>query len=156
MKLMRIQNSITTPWPTLGRFFDLGDNVDRLFETTPNELDCQSSVLNGWTPVTDITENKECVVVKVELPGIKKEDIVVTLHEGTLNITGERKSEKKVEGTGFCHSERFFGHFQRSVMLPTSVAAAEVKKADYKDGVLTITLPKTEEAKPKQIEVRVN
>lgn len=93
--------------------------------------------------------------VKAELPGMKREDIEVSLHEGSLSISGERKSEQKHEDAGVYRAERFFGRFQRTVMLPTPVAAEKVK-AQYKDGILTITLPKTEEAKPKHIDINVS
>ena len=77
------------------------------------------------------------------------------MHDGSLSISGERKSEKKFEDAEIYRAERFVGRFQRTVALPAPVAADRVK-AQYKDGVLTVTLPKTEEAKPKQIDVQVN
>jgi len=86
---------------------------------------------------------------------MKKEEIDVPLHDGSLSISGERKSESKHEDAELYRAERFFGKFQRIVSLPTPVAAEKVK-AQYKDGILAITLPKTEEAKPKQIEVNVS
>jgi HSP20 family protein len=86
---------------------------------------------------------------------MKKEDIEVSLHNGSLSVSGERKSENKHEGAEVYRAERFFGRFQRTITLPATVAGDNVK-AQYKDGILTITLPKTEEAKPKQIEVAVN
>jgi HSP20 family protein len=93
--------------------------------------------------------------VKVELPGMKKEDINISLHDGSLSISGERKSEGQYEDAEVYRAERFFGRFQRSVTLPAAVAADKVK-AQYKDGILTVTLPKTEEAKPKHIDVNVS
>ena len=114
-----------------------------------------SGLLNAGTPALDLHENKDDFVVKVEVPGMKKEDIEVTLHEGALSISGERKSDEKFEDAQVYRSERFVGRFQRTVSLPASVAADRIK-AQYKDGVLTVTLPKTEEAKPKQINVQVN
>ena len=155
MKLVRFQNPVLTPWPAFGRLSDLRDEIDRLFEAPLSERARTPSVFGGWTPAIDLAENKENVVVRAELPGMKKEDIEVTLHEGTLNIAGERKSEKKVEEGGVYRSERFFGRFQRAITLPAPVAGDKVK-ADYKDGILTVTLPKTEEAKPKQIDVSVS
>jgi HSP20 family protein len=126
-----------------------------LFESPLAELARTSQILSGWTPALDLYEDKDNFVVKAELPGMKREDIEVSLHEGSLSISGERKSEEKHADAEVYRTERFFGRFQRTVTLPTPVAAAKVKAA-YKDGVLTITLPKTEEAKPKQIEVNVN
>lgn len=142
-------------WPGFGRLTDLRDEIDRLFDSPLAELARTSQILSGWTPALDLYEGKENFVVKVELPGMKREDIEVSLHEGSLSLSGERKSDEKYADAEVYRTERFFGRFQRTVTLPTPVAAEKVKAA-YKDGVLTITLPKTEEAKPKQIEVNVN
>ena len=147
MKLMK-----STTWPTLGRLTDLRDEIDRLFESP---LARTSEFLAGWTPAFDVYEEKDNFIVKAELPGMKREDINVSLHDGNLIISGERRSETKSENAEVYRAERFFGKFQRAVALPTSVAANKVQ-AQYKDGVLTVTLPKSEEAKPKQIEVNVS
>jgi HSP20 family protein len=133
----------------------LRDDIDRLFESPLAEWARTSNLLSGWTPVLDLYEDKDNLFVKVELPGMKREEIDVSLHEGSLSISGERKSEQKHEDADVYRAERFFGRFQRTVMLPTPVAADKVK-AQYKDGILTITLPKTEEAKPKHIDVNVS
>ena len=145
----------TVTWPSFGRLSDLRDEIDRLFESPLSELTRTSQLLSGWTPALDVYENKDNFVVKAELPGMKKEDIEVSLHDGSLSISGERKTESKHEEGEVYRAERFFGRFQRTVTLPTTVAADKVQ-ASYKDGVLTITLPKTEEAKPKKIDVSVN
>lgn len=155
MKLVRLQNPSLPNWPAFGRLTDLRDEIDRLFDTTFGDFARTSSVFSGWTPAVDLIETKDNVVVRAELPGMKRDDIEVTLHEGALNIAGERKAEKNVEEGGLHRSERFFGRFQRAITLPAPVAADKVK-ADYKDGILTVTLPKTEEAKPKQIAVSVS
>jgi HSP20 family protein len=155
MNMIRWQRPVLTPWANLGRLTDLRDEIDRLFESPLSELTRTSNLLSGWTPALDVFENKDNFVVKAELPGMKKEDIEVSLHDGSLSISGERKSETKHEDAEVYRAERFFGRFQRTVTLPTPVAADKVK-AQYKDGVLTITLPKTEEAKPKQIDVSVS
>ena len=146
MKLTRIST-----WPTLGRLTDLREEIDRLFEAPL----ARTSEFLGWTPTFDVYEEKDTFVVKAELPGMKREDINVSLHDGNLIISGERKSELKSEGTEVYRAERYFGKFQRSVSLPAAVAADKVK-AEYRDGILTVMLPKTEEAKPKQIEVNVS
>ena len=146
MKLTRVST-----WPTLGRLMDVRDEIDRLFEAPLT----RTSEFLGWTPAFDVYEEKDSFIVKAELPGMKREDINVSLHDGNLIISGERKSETKSEGTEVYRAERFFGKFQRVVALPTAVAANKVK-AEYKDGILTVTLPKSEEAKPKQIEVNVS
>jgi len=141
--------------PSIGRLSDLRDEIDRLFESPLTELTRTSQLLSGWNPALDVYEERDHFTVKAELPGMKKEDIEVSFHDGSLSISGERKTETKHEDAEVCRSERFFGRFQRTVSLPAAVAADQVKAA-YKDGVLTITLPKTEEAKPKHIDVTVN
>jgi len=132
-------------WPGFGRLSNLQDELDRLFE----------SPLTGWAPALDVHEDKDHYVVRAELPGLKREDIDVSLQDGALVISGERKAEKVEEGVKIHRQERFYGKFQRALTLPEPVAADKVK-ADYKDGILTVTLPKTEEAKPRKIDVSVN
>jgi len=148
-------NRPETGWQDIGRLTDLRDEIDRLFETPLAEVARSAQLFSGWTPAMDLYEDKDSLIVKLELPGMKREDIDVSLHEGCLSISGERKSEEKHAEADMYRAERFFGRFQRTVTLPTPVAGDRVK-AQYKDGVLTITLPKTEEAKRKRIDVNVN
>jgi HSP20 family protein len=133
---------------------DLRDEIDRLFEMPMTAWAETSPWMSGWTPALDVYEDKDQFVVKVELPGMKKDDIEVSLHNGSLTISGERKSELERKEEGVYRAERYFGRFQRTVDLPMSVAEDKVK-AEYRDGILSIALPKTEEAKPKQISVNV-
>jgi HSP20 family protein len=154
MKLIHWHRPELSNWPSFGRLSDLRDEIDRLFESPLTELTRTSRLLSGWTPALDIYEDKDNIFVKAELPGMKKESIDISLHDGSLSISGERKSEEKQEGAEVYRSERFVGRFQRTVTLPTAVAADKVT-AQYKDGILTVTLPKAEEAKPKQINVQV-
>jgi Molecular chaperone (small heat shock protein) len=153
MNMIRWQRPVLNQWPTLGRLTDIRDELDRLFESPLSELARTSQLLSGWTPALDLHEDKDNFVVKVELPGMKKEDIDISLHDGSLSVSGERKSEEKFADAEVYRSERFVGRFQRTIALPGAVANDQVK-AQYKDGVLTVTLPKTEEAKPKQINVQ--
>lgn len=153
--LARWQRPELATWPAFGRLNNLRDEIDRLFETPLAELARNSQLLSGWTPAFDLCEDKDNLYVKVELPGMKKEDIDVSLHDGSLSISGERKADAKHQETEVYRAERFFGRFQRTVMLPTLVASDKVK-AQYQDGILSITLPKAEEAKPKQINVNVS
>lgn len=152
MKLTRLNNPEVVSWPSFGRLSDLRDEIDRLFDLPLTGLAPSSPWLSGWTPALDVYEDKDQFVVKAELSGMKKDDIEITLHNGSLSIAGERKSEKEVTEAGLCRAERYFGRFQRTVDLPTTVVADKVN-AEYHDGVLSITLPKAEEAKPKQINV---
>src|ERR1700690_1763966 len=131
--------------PSFGRLSSLQDELDRLFE----------SPLTGWEPALDVHEDKDNFAVRTELPGLKREDIEVSFQDGTLVISGERKAEENAEGTEVHRQERVYGKFQRILTLPTPIAADKIK-AQYKDGVLTVTLPKAEEAKPKKIDVNVS
>ena len=153
--LMRWQRPGVSNWPGAGRLNNLREEIDRLFEQPLAEFARASQLFSGWAPALDVYEDKDNVYVKAELPGMKREDIDVSLHDGTLSISGERKSGEKHQDAEVYRSERFVGKFQRSVSLPAAVANDKVK-AQYQEGVLTITLPKTEESKPKHIEVNVN
>lgn len=152
MNLLRWQRPGLTAWT--GGLSTLRNEIDRLFEAPLTELARTSHLLSGSAPALDIYEDKDNFVVKAELPGMKKENIDVSLHDGSLSISGERKSEKWEQAEVY-HAELFFGRFQRTVALPSAVNASGIT-AQYKDGVLTVTLPKAEEAKPKQIDVQVN
>ena len=105
-----------------------------------------------WRPLMDVVETKDGISLKVEVPGVKQEDIEISLEDSTLTVKGERKHESEVNEEGYNRVERSYGTFQRSVVLPPTVDAGRVK-ATYKDGVLEIQLPKKEEARPKAIKV---
>lgn len=153
MSIIRYQFPQLSNWSSFDRLSSLRDEVNRLFDFSLPARD--SGLFSGWSPALDVFDDKDSLVVKVELPGLKKEEINISLHEGVLTVSGERKREtEKKEGESF-RSERYFGKFQRSVTLPTSVDSSKVSAA-YKDGVLTVELAKAEEAKPKQIAVSVS
>lgn len=155
MSLIRYQTPSSVMWPSLNRWASLRDDLDTLLELpffTGGAR--QTQLFSGWTPALDLYQNNDNVVAVVELPGMRKEDIEISLHDGTLTIGGERKSETS-EGDNATRTERFTGKFRRSVTLPTRVDINKVN-ATYKDGILTVTLPKAEEAKPKQIQVNVS
>jgi HSP20 family protein len=153
MSLIRYQSPEMNPWTAFDRLPSLRDELSRLFDFALPTRD--SGLFSGWTPALDVYDEKDNFVVKAELPGLKKEDIDINVHNGVLTISGERKQEtEKKEGQTF-RSERYFGRFQRSLTLPAAVDVQKVK-ASYKDGVLTIDLPKAEEAKPKQIAISVS
>jgi HSP20 family protein len=141
-------------WSPLDQVLNLREEIHRLFESPHAEGQRTTEFFNGWTPPVDLYENTESLIVKVELTGLKKEEIEVSVHDGTLSISGERKAAEPDSSSQMFRTERFFGRFHRTVALPKPVAVDKVKAA-YKDGVLTVTLPKTEEAKPKQIAVNV-
>jgi len=156
MSLIRYQVPELSTWSPFDRLSTLRDEMNRLFDVSlPGYGGREDRLLGVWSPALDVFQDKDHVFVKCELPGMKKEDIEISLHDNTLSISGERKHEKEVkEGDGY-RSERFFGRFHRSVALAVPVQTNTVK-AQYKDGVLTVTLAKAEEAKPKQIEVQVS
>jgi HSP20 family protein len=136
----------------LSRWSDLRDELDSLLELPFwSTFGRQSQLFSGWSPALDLYQNNESVVARVELPGMRKEDIEISLQDGMLVIAGERKQEtsqsEKAERT-----ERYVGKFRRSIALPAQVEMNKVT-ATYRDGILTITMPKAEEAKPKQIQV---
>jgi HSP20 family protein len=108
-------------------------------------------LFTGWSPALDLYESGDHFVAVVELPGMRKEVIDISLHDGTLTISGERKRESN-NGETAQRTERYVGTFRRSIALPTRVDPSKVS-ATYKDGILKVTLPKAEEAKPKQIQV---
>jgi HSP20 family protein len=141
MKLIQYQIPALA-WPAFSRLPALQEELNRLFE----------SPMTSWTPPLDVREDKESFTVSVELPGMKREDIEVTLQDGALVISGEWKEEKVPDGTEVYRQERFYGKFARALTLSAAVAGDKVK-AHYKDGILTVTLPKAEEAKPKSIAV---
>ena len=154
MSLIRYQSPELSTWPALDRWADLRDELNSLFDlSTTGNLARQAQLFSGWTPALDLYQNNDNVVAVVELPGMRNEDIDVSLHDGMLTIAGERQSSSS-EGENAERTERFSGKFRRSVTLPTRVDASKVS-ASYKDGILTVTLPKSEEAKPKKVEVSI-
>lgn len=112
------------------------------------------SNLTSWAPAVDIFETEHELVVKADLPDVKPEDLDIRVENNLLTIRGERKFEKKVDQKDYLRVERSYGSFSRSFSLANTVNADAIK-ADYQNGVLTLTLPKREEAKPKQIKVSV-
>ena len=131
------------------RFALLRNELGRLFnnaETSPEA---------AWSPALDVHADKDRYFVSLELPGLKKEDIKISLHEGVLTVSGERKDERTFKDGEVFRSERFFGKFERSVKLLATVDSGKIV-ANYKDGILTIELPKAEESNPKEIAVSVS
>jgi len=155
MKLMRRQRQDLGNWSPFDQLNRLRNEIDQVFQSSFGNWGSNTGLFEGWSPAVDLMEDKEKFTVKAELPGMKKEDIDVSLHGDMLNICGERKQEEEhKEGENY-RSERYFGRFQRSVQLPYAVDGSKIEAA-YRDGVLTVTLPKTEEAKRKQIEIKAS
>ena len=155
MSLIRYQTPDASVWRSLDRWANLRDEINGLFEGPFWPATArQAQLFTGWTPALDMYQTADDVVAVVELPGMRKEDIEISLHDGVLTIGGERKEEAP-QGDKATRTERFVGKFRRSISLPTRVDSNKVN-ATYKDGILTVTLPKADEVKPKQIQVNVS
>ena len=155
MNIIRYQDPELATWSPLNRLESLREEMNRLLDGSLAGFTGNVGLFGGWSPTVDVFQDKDNVCVKAELPGMKKEEIEITFQDGTLTIAGERKQESEVrEGESF-RSERFFGKFHRSVSMPTKVDAEKIQ-ANYKDGILTVELPKAAEAKAKQIQVSVS
>ncbi|NNG26835.1 MAG: Hsp20/alpha crystallin family protein [Ignavibacteriaceae bacterium] len=114
--------------------------------------ECEIAV---WMPLTDIYEDRDDYKIKADLPGIKKDDVKISFSDGKLSIGGERNQEKENKDAKRHRIERTFGKYYRSFTLPKEIKEDKIK-ADFKDGQLTVTIPKAEEVKPKEIDIKVN
>lgn len=142
------------PWRERRALSPLGREIDRIFDRFFSERPFRLfDEDGGWAPSVDVSETGKEIRVKAELPGVDPKDINVSLHDGLLTIRGERKHEHEDKEENFHRIERSYGAFARSFRLPAEVDADKVK-ADYKDGVLKIRLPKTKEESVKKIEVK--
>src|SRR5947207_14845596 len=138
-------------WPSLDRWSSLRDDLNSLFELPFwSSIARTGQLFSGWSPALDLYQNNDNLVAVIELPGMRKEEIDGSLQDGTLTISGERKRESN-NGEKAERTERYVGTFRRSITLPTRVDASKVT-ATYRNGILTVTMPKAEEAKPKQIQ----
>ena len=154
MKLTRSQRAQQGMWSPMDHLSRLRQEINRYLDTSM-ESSGSSPMFDGWSPAVDLFEDKDSITVKAEMPGMKKEDIDISVEGNTLSISGERREEKQSgQGASF-RSERYFGKFYRAIDLPTAIDANRVT-AKYKDGILTLTLPKTEDAKRRQIEVQAD
>lgn len=143
-------------WRPTRDLLSIRDEMNRLFDNFFTGLpERRRGLLEGeWAPSVDVAETDNEVVVTAELPGVKQDDVDITITDDVLTLKGEKKEEKEVKEKNYHRIERSYGSFQRSVSLPAGVQADKAK-ATYKDGVLHITVPKAEEAKPKQIKINV-
>lgn len=145
-------------WEPFRELLSTQDRFNQLFNQTFSSFfgpEGQELSKGAWAPAVDIYETGNNLVIKAELPGIDPKDVEVRVENGTLSISGERKSEKEVKEGNYHRVERSYGSFYRSFNLPPTVSSDNVT-ADYKDGILTLNLAKREEAKPKTIKVQVS
>jgi len=145
-----------TRWEPFREMEDIQNRLSTLFGRAPIRRGNgrEEITLADWSPLADITEDEKEYLIKAELPELKREDVKVTVENGVLTMSGERKFEKEEKKKKFHRVERGYGSFMRSFTLPDDADASRVK-AEFKDGVLTVHLPKNEKARPKQIEVKV-
>jgi HSP20 family protein len=134
--------------------FTLQQRLNRLFEDTFLPLGAEPFSMAAWSPSCDIYETESEIVVKAEIPGVKKEDVKLSLQDNVLTLSGERKFEEETKKENYVRVERGYGSFTRSFTLPTYVDAKKIS-AEFKDGLLEVKLPKSEAAKPKEVEIKV-
>ncbi len=143
-------------WDPFRELEDVSDRLNRMFArpSVSRTSGKENMIVADWTPAVDISETDGEYQIKAEIPDVKKEDVKVTVEDGVLTIQGERKQEKEEKGRRFHRIERSYGSFVRTFSLPDVIDEDKVK-AEFKDGVLNLHLPKSEKAKPKAIEVKV-
>jgi HSP20 family protein len=142
------------PWKPFDELTTFRREMDRLWERFFSERPGLDMLEKAWEPALDISETKSDIVVKAELPGIDPKEIDISLTGDTLTIRGEKQQEKEEKEENYYRIERSYGIFSRTIKLPVSVQNDKIK-ASYQHGVLKITLPKSEEAKQKQIKIKV-
>ena len=133
------------------KLFNSLENRFGLSESSSEDEEYENAV---WMPLTDISENKDNFVMHLDLPGVKKEDVKISYTDGQLSISGERKQEKESGDSKYHRVERAFGKYYRSFTMPSKIREDKIE-AEFKDGQLIITVPKAEEAKPKEIPIKI-
>ena len=142
-------------WKPWGDLVNIQDEVNRLFDDSFGRIPARWIESGArWSPAVDISENNDKIYVDVEIPGMKKEDIKVSLENSVLSLKGEKKQEREIKEENCHRVERQYGSFVRSFELPMPVQAEKIK-ASYRNGVLHVELPKAEEVKPKEIPIEV-
>jgi len=144
-------------WDSFKDLEDISNNLNRWLGRSANQHATNISVLAeaDWKPLVDISETDKAYLIKADIPGVSKEDVKVTVQDGTLIIRGERRQEKEEQDKTFHRVERSYGSFMRSFHLPDDSDASGVT-AEFKDGILNVSVKKSATAKPKAIEVAVS
>ena len=146
-------------WRPLRDIVSIQDEMNQLFDDlfgrTPKRWSAFGPEEGLWTPNVDVSETKDEIVVTAEMPGMKKEDIKLSVQDNVITLSGEKKSEEEKKDANFYRLERSFGSFCRSFTLPTPVEAEKIK-ASFKDGILKVTLPKSEQVKTKEIPINIS
>ncbi len=142
-ELLNVEREFNRLFNSLGDRFGLAESS--------SEEEYENAV---WMPLTDISENKDSYTLRLDLPGVKKEDVKISFTDGQLVISGERKQEKETSESKYHRVERAYGKYFRSFTLPTKIREDKIE-AEFSDGQLIITVPKAEEAKPKEIPIKI-
>lgn len=142
-------------WDPLRDLLSIQDRMNRLFEQTLSRSRTEEGITaSTWSPAVDIYETPETILMKADLPGLSREDIEIQIQDNTLTLRGERRFAKDVQQENYLRIERAYGVFHRNFTLPATVEQERIR-AVFLDGVLELTLPKAEEAKPKKIAIEV-
>jgi len=145
-----------TRWRPFRDMVGIQDEMNRLFDDLFGRSVLRTGLTEGvWSPSVDVSEDKDNVIIRAEMPGMFKDDVKISIQENVLTLKGEKKQEKEEKDKNYHRIERSYGSFCRSFQLPTSIKSDKVE-ASYKDGVLSVTLPKTEEVKPKEIPISID
>ena len=140
-------------WDPLRDLLSIQDRMNRLFEQTLSRSRVEEGIAaSTWSPAVDIYETPDTIVMKAELPGLSREDIEIHVRDNTLTLKGERRFAKDVQQENYLRIERVYGAFQRNFTLPATIQQDKIR-AVFRDGVLELTLPKAEAAKPKKIAI---
>lgn len=139
-------------WDPMREFEEMTERLNRFIDRNPAE---EALVTAAWSPIVDIQETEKEYLIKAELPEVKKEDVKVTVKDGVLSLEGERRQEKEEKSTKFHRVERSYGQFVRSFTMPEDAEPQSVR-AEFKDGVLSVHLVKSQKANPKAVEVAVH
>jgi HSP20 family protein len=144
-----------TRWRPFRDMVSIQDEMNKLFDDFFGRPLVRTEWTEGvWTPSVDVSEDKDNVIIKAEMPGMKKDDVKISVQDNMLILEGEKKQEKEEKEKNYHRIERSYGSFCRSFQLPTTVKTDKIK-ASYKEGVLSVTLPKSEEVKPKEIPISI-
>lgn len=148
LPVLRNSKTLAPAWSTLDEF---EREFSRFFDGTTRPL---ATMPGAWAPAVDVHETNDAYILHADLPGMRKEDISITVKDNAITVQGERKREEKTEEKGYTRYERSHGAFARSFTIRDGFAADKVEAA-YADGVLTVTLPKLEASKPRQVDVKI-
>lgn len=141
-ELMNLEKEFSKLFNTFGSRFGLRDSDD----------DFENAV---WSPLTDISEDNDKYVLSMDIPGVDKKDVKIAYKNGSIVVSGERKQESEEKTSKYHRIERAYGKYYREFMLPEKIVEDKIE-AKFKDGTLTVTIPKAEEAKPREIDIKVN